>query len=110
MSVKDRQAARDRFIKLGQSASDEELDRACSNMHLGILLNGMIDCIVKAKEVAPSMGIDLDSDEYSATLSTATIITQKATQDNFKVTLNFASAAECEEFKREMEGAQELPE
>lgn len=113
MNDKDRIAkGREALAKAAAEAPDETIDKMMQAVNLGSQILDMVDALSKAREAMPKIAAEkgYDPEEADVSIGTQTIMANKKTGDSFLIQMSFASAEEIEEYRKDMENAQELPE
>jgi hypothetical protein len=98
--------ARQRFIDVGAEATDEEIDRLSSAIHIGLTVIGMIDSIGETKKVMEKMGVDPNDGH----LASSTILGHKPTGNLFQITVTTSNEEEAEAHAAMLASATDLDE
>ena len=98
--------AREKFASVAAEATDEEVERLSSAIHLGLTVMGMIESIGETREMMAKMGVDPDD----GTLASSTVIGHKASGNMFAISVASATEADAELHRKMLTEASDLDE
>jgi hypothetical protein len=80
-------ARRENFANVANEASDDEVNRLTSAVHMGLVVIGMIDSIGEGRAMMDKMGVDAGEGQVGS----STIIGHKETGELFQITVTTAT-------------------
>lgn len=106
MSEYQTSEARERMATAAAEATDEEINRLSSAIHIGLTVMGMIDSIGETRKMMEKMGVDPDD----GTLASSTILGHKPTDSLFQITVTTSNEEEAKAHAAMLASATDLDE
>jgi hypothetical protein len=87
MSEYETSEARKRMAEAAKTATDEEIDRLSSAIHIGLTVLGMIDSIGQSREVMEKMGLSPEEGQFAS----STILGHRSSGNLFQISVTTAT-------------------
>jgi hypothetical protein len=100
------EARRENFANVANEATDAEIDRLTSAVHMGLVVIGMIDSIGEGKAMMDKMGVDAGDGQVGS----STIIGHKETGELFAITVTTATEEDAAAHQAMLASAHDIDE